>query len=95
LKSQAPRWATPVGLFTALLDHLRRRRIILPAVSLIEPLAWRAYREVEGEALKQLAGSLRPLQRSELDTSSCLRSRLKITTCCGFAGRLARLVHEA
>src|SRR4051812_27608987 len=55
MKSQAHRWSTPTGLFLALLEEMRRRQIILPAISWIEHLAWRVHRQVEEEALAQLA----------------------------------------
>jgi Domain of unknown function (DUF4158) len=67
MKAQAHRWHTPAGLLMALLEELRRRRVILPALSLLEHMAWRAHRQVEEEALAKLSDSLQPLQRSELD----------------------------
>ena len=66
-KTQAHFWTTPAGLLMALLEEMRRRRIILPAISMIEHLAWRVHRQVEEEALGHLTASLSPLQRSELE----------------------------
>jgi len=66
-KTQAHLWTTPTGLLMALLEEMRRRRIILPAISMIEDLAWRVHRQVEEEALGHLTASLSPLQRSQLE----------------------------
>jgi TnpA family transposase len=67
MKSQAHRWSTPAGLFLALLEEMRHRQIVLPTLSWIEHLAWRVYRQVEEETLAQLADSLSPWQRSQVD----------------------------
>jgi TnpA family transposase len=63
----APQWHTPAGLLLALLEELRRRRVILPALSTLEHLAWRVHRQVEDEALRKLSNPLGPWQRSALD----------------------------
>jgi len=67
MKTEAHQWHTPAGLLMAILEKLRRQRVILPAISLLEHMAWRVHRQVEGEALAKLSDSLTPLQRSELD----------------------------
>jgi len=67
MKAQADHWHTPMGLLLSLLKELRRKRVILPAMSLLEHTAWRIHRQVDQEALAKLSDSLRPLQRSELD----------------------------
>jgi TnpA family transposase len=66
-ESQAHRWTTPMGLLMALIDEMRRQRMILPALSTLEHWAWRIHQQVEGEALGRLTDSLSVLQRSELD----------------------------
>jgi TnpA family transposase len=67
IKAQAHHWHTPAGLLLALLDELRRKRVILPSMSLLEHTAWHGHRQVEQAALGKLSDSLRPSQRSDLD----------------------------
>ena len=67
IKAQAHHWHTPAGLLLALLDELRRKRVILPSMSLLEHTAWHGHRQVEQAALAKLSDSLRPSQRSDLD----------------------------
>lgn len=66
-ESQSHRWTTPKGLLLALLDEMRRQRIILPAISTLEHWAWRMHQRLEEEAFSRLTDSLSVLQRSELD----------------------------
>jgi hypothetical protein len=67
MNANAHQWHTPAGLLMALLDEMRRRQIVLPAISLLEHMAWRVHKQVEGDALSRLSDSLRPLQRIQLD----------------------------
>jgi hypothetical protein len=66
-KTQAHLWTTPTGLWMALLEEMRGRRINLPAISMMEDLAWRVHRQVEEEALGHWTASLSPLQRFQLE----------------------------
>ncbi|MBM3795952.1 MAG: Tn3 family transposase [Acidobacteria bacterium] len=68
MKSQVHRWNTPVGMLMALLDQMRLRHIVIPALSTVEDLAWRTHRRVELEALAKLATGLTPTQRAEIET---------------------------
>ena len=67
MKAEAHRWHTPAGLLMALLEELRRRRVILPALSPLEHMVWSVHRQVEEEALAKLSDSLSPVQRSALE----------------------------
>ena len=68
LKSQAHRWNSALGMLMALLDQMRAQRIIIPALSTVEDLAWRTHRQVEQEAFEKIAGGLTPTQRAMIDT---------------------------
>jgi hypothetical protein len=67
MRSQMHRWSTPSGLCMQTVEELRRRRVILPAISLIEHLAWRAYREAEQEVFARLTTPVSVLQISQID----------------------------
>jgi hypothetical protein len=53
MKAEAHRWHTPTGLLMALLEELRRRRVILPALNLLED---KNYAKALAEIVRQLVG---------------------------------------
>jgi len=57
----------PLNVATALLDELRRRRIIVPGASIIERLVATALAAAERHVAKQLTGGLTPAQSEALE----------------------------
>lgn len=72
---QEASWLAPLAagtarglpLVTALLDHLRQDKVLLPAVSVLERLAGVALKRAHLEAVRQLTLGLTPVQCSALD----------------------------
>ena len=67
LLTLARRWESPVRLVTALIEEMRRRQLVLPALSLIELIVGQVCRWAEEEAFTRLTETLSPLQRVELE----------------------------
>jgi len=65
LLTLARRWESPVRLVTTLIEEMRRRQLVLPALSLIELIVGQVCRWAEEEAFSRLTETLSPLQRVE------------------------------
>ena len=63
----ARRWESSLRLVTALIEEMRRRGLVLPALSTIELIVWQVGQGAEQETFAQLTETLSPLQRVELD----------------------------
>lgn len=69
------RWLQPIALRTdagvalvaALIDEMRARKIVAPALSTLERLAWEVRRRARLQVFTQLADSLTPAERQHLD----------------------------
>jgi len=57
----------PMSLITALLDKMRAERIIVPAFSTVENLAWEILTRAEATIFSQLTSGLTLVQRRQLD----------------------------
>jgi len=67
LLSNALRSPKPMPLITALLDQMRAERIIVPAFSTVENLAWEILTRAETTVFGQLTSGLTLVQRRQLD----------------------------
>jgi hypothetical protein len=67
LLPNALRLPKPMPLITALLDQMRAERIIVPAFSTVENLAWEILMSAEATIFGQLTSSLTLVQRRQLD----------------------------
>lgn len=56
-----------IGLVTALIEEMRIRRIIIPALSTVERLGWEVRRRVQKLVFKQLTENLTDTQRHQLN----------------------------
>jgi len=67
LLPNALRSPKPMPLITALLDQMRAERIIVPAFSTVENLAWEILTRAEATIFGQLTSGLTLVQRHQLD----------------------------
>lgn len=56
-----------VAIITALVEELRRRRVVAPALSTLERLGWEARRRAQQHVVTVLTGTLTDQQRAQLD----------------------------
>lgn len=56
-----------VAIITALVEELRRRRVVAPALSTLERLGWEARRRAQQHVVTVLTGTLTDQQRTQLD----------------------------
>jgi Domain of unknown function (DUF4158) len=81
-------WLLPIALTTdvgmvlvgALLDELRERKVLAPALSTIERLAWETRRRAERLVFVQLTAALTDAQRAQLDALLVVQQGARMTT---------------
>ncbi len=75
VKRELAEWLLPmalgtdsgVALVTALVEEMRHRKIIIPALSSLERLGWEVRHEAQSLVFERLIGGLTPEQRVQLD----------------------------
>jgi hypothetical protein len=80
LLPNALRSPKPLPLITALLDQMRAERIIVPAFSTVENLAWEILTRAEATIFGQLTSGLTLVQRRQLDQLIDCRAAVKSWT---------------
>jgi hypothetical protein len=73
---------TDVGtvLVGALIDELRERKVLAPALSTIERLAWETRRRAERLVFVRLTAALTDVQRAQLDALLVVQPGARMTT---------------
>jgi Domain of unknown function (DUF4158) len=81
-------WLLPIALSTdvgtilvgALIDELRERKVLAPALSTIERLAWETRRRAERLVFVRLTAALTDVQRAQLDALLVVQPGARMTT---------------
>src|SRR6266700_1855612 len=81
-------WLLPIALSTdvgpvlvgAIIDGLRERKVLAPALSTIERLAWETRRRAERLTFVRLTAALTDVQRAQLDALLVVQPGARMTT---------------
>ncbi|MBV9546993.1 MAG: DUF4158 domain-containing protein, partial [Chloroflexi bacterium] len=81
-------WLLPIALTTdvgtvlvgSLIDEMREQKILAPALSTIERLAWETRRRAERLVFVQLTTALTDVQRAQLDALLVVQPGARLTT---------------